>query len=153
MNYPRISIALTALSVMMYLGAFSSIDDHVDLQAKYKLGDDVMYQTIIDSLKYPSSAMNTHSVGQAYVSFIVDAKGDVQDIVAEKRNGIMLDGLVVNGYLPLTIPPTEINDEIKAEMVRVIKLLGKFTPAQRNGETVSSVYVIPIKFNMVNIRQ
>ncbi|XOV91243.1 MAG: M56 family metallopeptidase [Bacteroidota bacterium] len=157
MSYARAGISLLMMAFILFISACAVMDSQVDVPAEYKEGLPALYKTVGDNIKYPKSARETNSSGKLYVSFTINSEGKIEDVVAEKRNGYMLDGVVVTAFAVLTEPvlsagPTDLNDDIKAEAVRTVKLLskGEFTPAQKDGHPVSSTLVLPITFKLAN---
>lgn len=62
--------------------------------------------------------------GRVFVRFIIDEKGRV-------RNPVVMKGL---------------SPDLDAEAIRVVKLLGLFTPGHQNGQAVAVPYTLPIIF-------
>ena len=154
MSYIRVGVSLMTMALILTISSFSIIGNQVDKQAEYQEGMPALYKTIGDNIRYPKSAREENSAGQLYVSFTVNAQGQIEDIIPEKKDGFLLEGVVVVGYSPegTTIStvqkPAEGSEELKAEAIRTVKLLGDFTPAQKDGKAVSSVLVLPIKFKL-----
>ena len=156
MSYIRVGVSLMTMALILTISSFSSIGNQVDNQAEYQQGMPALYKTIGDNIRYPKRAREENSVGQMYVSFTVNAQGQIEDIIPEKKDGYLLEGVVVVGYPPegqaisTAEKPAEESEELKAEAIRTVKLLGDFTPAQKDGKAVSSVMVLPIKFKLVD---
>tara|TARA_Y100001972_G_C7661133_1_gene333498 strand:+ start:2303 stop:3559 length:1257 start_codon:yes stop_codon:yes gene_type:complete len=156
MSYTRVGVSLIIMATMLFVSACTEMSNQVDVQAEYEEGISAMYQSISNNIRYPKSARNENSVGQLYVSFTVNDKGEIEDIIPEKTDGYMLSEVVVVGYPPegqaisTVQKPAETSEELKAEAIRTLELLGNFTPAQKDGKAVSSVLVLPIKFKLVD---
>ncbi len=154
MSYIRVGVSLMAMATMLFVSACTEMSNQVDVQAEYEQGMPAMYKTIGDNIRYPKNAREENIAGQLYVSFTVNAQGQVVDIIPEKMDGHMLEGVVVIGYQPegTTISavqkPAESSEELKAEAIRTLKLLGDFKPALNDEKAVSSVLVLPIKFKL-----
>jgi hypothetical protein len=147
--------ALVFLPLMAFIVAFSSFTEisnssQVDKQAVYEQGMPTMYKTIGKNIKYPISARKGNSQGIVHVSFTVNSNGEVENIKTEQRAGYLLEEVVVIGYgrNPPSEKAREVNQDIKTEAARVIGLLEKFIPAQKDGEFVSSELTIPIQFKL-----
>ena len=76
--------------------------------------------------RYPSRAMGAGVEGRVYVSFVVNAQGDVVDVKIVKGLGSGLD----------------------EETVRAIKTLPRFIPGKQNGREVSVSYSVPVTFKI-----
>ena len=156
MSYTRVGVSLIIMATMLFVSACTEMSNQVDVQAEYEEGISAMYQSISNNIRYPKSARNENSVGQLYVSFTVNDKGEIEDIIPEKTDGYTLSEVVVVGYPPegqaisTVQKPAETSEELKAEAIRTLELLGNFTPAQKDGKAVSSVLVLPIKFKLVD---
>lgn len=152
MTYMRVLPVLFVMVLMMTISSFTEIQTYVqpDVPAAYKEGMPAMYRTIGDEVKYPSNARSENHAGLVYVSFTVNENGDVQDVIAEKKQGALLDEIVIVGYSKSTEQPKKVNEAMKSEAIRAVNLLGKFTPAQKDGKAISSVVVIPFNFKLAN---
>lgn len=78
------------------------------------------------SVKYPARAISAGVEGKVYVSFVVNAKGEVVDVKVIKGLGAGLD----------------------EETIRAINLLPRFIPGKQNGREVSVSYSVPITFKI-----
>ena len=100
MSYIRVGVSLMTMATILFVSACTEMSKEVDVQAEYEQGMSAMYKTIGDNLRYPESSREENSVGQLYVSFTVNAQGQVVDIIPEKMDGHMLSEVVVVGYPP-----------------------------------------------------
>ncbi len=154
MSFARVGLALSTMAFMLFISACSDMDNQVDVQPEYEQGMPALYKTIGDNIRYPTSARKANETGLIYVSFTVNAQGQVEDIIPEKTDGYMLTEVVVVGYphegtaTNVVAKSAEASEDIKAEAVRTVKLLGKFNPAQKDGKAVGSVMVLPIMFKL-----
>ncbi len=78
------------------------------------------------AVKYPGLALRNGIEGKIYVSFVVNAKGDVVDAKILKGLGSGLD----------------------EETLRAIGTLPKFIPGKQNGREVSVSFSVPISFSI-----
>ena len=72
-------------------------------------------------IKIPSGAKEQQGVGRIFASFSVDENGDISNI------------RIMRSF----------NENMNAEVIRVIKTMPRWIPAQRNGTTISSTYILP----------
>jgi hypothetical protein len=74
----------------------------------------------------------------------------VKNVKAERRGDHLLETVVVVGYGNDTTSKkaVEANEDLIKEAIRVIGILGKFIPAQKEGKPVDSELTIPIEFKL-----
>lgn len=80
------------------------------------------------NLRYPPEAMKAGITGLVIAQFVVNKKGKIQDIGVIKS----------------------VSRELDEEVIRIVKSMPDFTPAQQNGQPVSFRYTLPIRFNLAN---
>lgn len=152
-SYWRASLYIALMSVIVFLGAFTSRPEEpqFDKIATYEQGEAAMFQTLAKRVKYPSTARAENRSGVVHVSFTVNEQGNVDNIKAETRkDGYMLRELTVVGYYDTSGEAKGIDEALKAAAVDAVKGLGKFVPAQKDGKAVSSVLTLPVKFTIQN---
>lgn len=88
----------------------------VEIEAEYPGGAAAWQRFLNRNLRYPQEAIDNEIFGSVVVQFIVDKEGNVSDVEA------------VSGP-----------EELRPEMIRVIKKSGKWTPAVQNGRQVRSL--------------
>ncbi len=79
---------------------------------------------IANEIKYPIIAAESGITGRVYVSFVVNAKGKVEDIK------------IIRGVHPA----------LDKEAIRVISVLPDFSPGKQRGKPVKVQYSVPINF-------
>lgn len=89
-------------------------------------GNAAIVAAIQKSAKYPRMAQNNGVEGRIFVSFTVNAEGDVSDVKVVKGLGSGLD----------------------EETIRAVKNLPKFIPGKQNGRAVSVSFTVPITFKI-----
>lgn len=151
--YYRLGIHACLIATIFFFSAFTGFDTGVidtDKPAVYKEGNKEMYRLIKSQIKYPSGARKEGSMGKVNVSFIVNKQGKVEAVKVGSRKGRLMDGVNVVGYASgeSAGKATQVNKFIKAEVVRVVNLLGDFTPAEKDGKTVSTRMTIPFEFRI-----
>ena len=104
-----------------------NVYENPDEEATPKGGMQAFYQFIYQNLEYPQAAIASNKDGTAYVRFIIDENGDVQNphIVAGRELGYGLD----------------------QQAVRVVGMT-KWNPASHGGRYVKQQKVLPIKFKL-----
>lgn len=85
-----------------------------------------MYSYIGANLKYPDFAKEQDISGTAILSFVVDKEGNLVDI-------IVLQGIC---------------DAIKAECVRMVSNMPRWSPGSANGHPVKVRYTLPLRFKL-----
>lgn len=96
--------------------------------AKFPGGMAALQKLVSDSLKYPLEAKERGIEGTVYITFIVDASGEVR--LPQVSDGVH--------YL------------LDEEALRFVSSLPLWTPAAKNGIAVDSSYIMPITFDLDN---
>lgn len=89
-------------------------------------GDIELRKIIANNIKYPVKAAENNIQGRVWVGFIVENDGSIIDVE------------VIRGIHPL----------LDREAIRVVKILPKWSPGQKDGENVRFSYLIPINFSL-----
>ncbi|ALW84022.1 energy transducer TonB [Hymenobacter sedentarius] len=89
-------------------------------------GNAAIVSAIQKATKYPPLALRNQVEGRIFVSFTVNAQGDVSDVKVVKGLGSGLD----------------------EETIRAVKTLPKFIPGKQNGRAVSVSFTVPITFKI-----
>jgi protein TonB len=89
-------------------------------------GNTAIVAAIQKATKYPPLALRNQVEGRIFVSFTVNAQGDVSDVKVVKGLGSGLD----------------------EETIRAVKTLPKFIPGKQNGRSVSVSFTVPITFKI-----
>ncbi len=98
----------------------------VEVMPEYPGGTTALYQFVAKETKYPEEAREQGITGKVLVRFIVGKDGVVDSVT------------VMRGAHPL----------LDTEAMRVVWLMGKWTPGTMNGKPVRVQYVLPINFDM-----
>lgn len=99
---------------------------HAEVMPSYKGGYEKMIRTLSRNMKYPASARRTGKEGIAYVEFVVDDEGNIQDVK------------LLRGF----------DTACDKEAVRIVSLLTEWNPALQNQLAVNVRLVLPIKFKL-----
>jgi len=159
-----LSICLFLSTNLKVLGQ-EKVYDVVEKMPKYGNGaDDAVRQDVAKLLKYPESAAKLGVQGRVYVQFIVTDKGKVKDVsvikvaVPEKNmddNELTVtaqkmdkDGKVEYKEYKSSGNPKidQAYKDLENEAIRVMKLLGDFTPGEEKGKKVNVSFTFPITF-------
>ena len=92
----------------------------------YKRGKEQLNIDIKNNLTYPKSALKDSIQGKVYVSYTIDTLGKI-------NNPFIIKG---------------IREDLNKESLRVIKLLGDWSPAIENGKKVPVRYILPLNFKI-----
>ncbi len=87
-------------------------------------GENALMQFLSDNIQYPDSAKANSITGTVFVSFIIDAEGNV-------TNAKVLRG---------------VNKLLDDEALRVVRMLPKWIPGKQGGINVAVYYHFPVKF-------
>lgn len=149
-TYGRALLFLPLMIMILVISSFSGMYRGIqpDTPAVYEKGESVMYKTVGDILRYPSKARKENRSGLVHVSFTVNKNGIIENLIAEKKEGSLLEEIVVIGYSQSSEDPKGVSNELKSEAIRAVKTLGKFVPAQKDGKPISSVLILPIQFKI-----
>lgn len=105
-------------------GDDNSIKTKVDVKAKPP--KDWLVQ-VKRNMRYPEMAKANDITGRVTVTFVVEKNGSITDVKVEGKDP---------------------GGGLGAEAVRVVKMLGAFTPAIAGGNPVRSYHRMPIEFNL-----
>lgn len=142
-----ISFLLTANTKVL---AQEKIYDKADVMPVYSGGDDGVRNFIAQNLKYPENAAEQGIQARILVFFTVSDKGDVIDVKIAKtvlkerdKEGKFVD----KDYTPTGVEKyDQAVKALESESIRVVKLLGKFTPGKIGNKNVNVQYTFPITF-------
>ena len=96
----------------------------VEEMPEFPGGESALHQYIAKSIKYPVIAQENGIQGRVYVSFVINAKGEVTDIKIARGVDPALD----------------------KEAIRVIKNMPKWKPGKQRGKPVKVSFTVPINF-------
>ena len=99
----------------------------VEENPEFPGGTAALMKYISNNVKYPRISRDNGSQGKAFVRFVVNADGSIQDAEIIKSTGDM--------YL----------DE---EAVRLIEAMPKWTPGREKGKPVRAKFVLPVNFRL-----
>ena len=151
---------LFSLPLLLSLGLFLSTNLKVLGQEKvylevekmpqYKNGAVDVREDVAKNMKYPESAAELGVQGCVWVQFVVSDKGKVKDVKVLKT--IIKDKDKSGKIVEKDFVPTgdaridQAYKDIENESIRVVKLLGDFTPGEEKGKKVNVQFTFPITF-------
>ena len=122
---------LIMLLAFVSVNAYSQSDDAdndvynmVDQSAKFQDGYNSIIKFVQENIKFPAEAKENNVHGRLMLSVVVEKDGSLSDITVKKGLGYGLD----------------------EEIVRIIKMMPKWQPAQHKGKTVRQSQTILIPF-------
>ncbi len=122
---------LIMLLAFVSVNAYSQSDDAdnyvynmVDQSAKFQDGYNSIIKFVQENIKFPAEAKENNVHGKLMLSVVVEKDGSLSDITVKKGLGYGLD----------------------EEIVRIIKMMPKWQPAQHKGKTVRQSQTIVIPF-------
>ena len=122
---------LIMLLAFVSVNAYSQSDDTdndvynmVDQSAKFQDGYNSIIKFVQENIKFPAEAKENNVHGKLMLSVVVEKDGSLSDITVKKGLGYGLD----------------------EEIVRIIKMMPKWQPAQHKGKTVRQSQTILIPF-------
>jgi protein TonB len=102
--------------------------DYFPIVPVYNKGNKQLSIDIRNNITYPKSALKDSIQGKVYISYTIDVLGKINH------------PLIIKG----------VRKDLDEEALRVVKLLGDWTPAIENGKKVAVKYVLPINFKINN---
>ena len=122
---------LIMLLAFVSVNAYSQSDDAdndvynmVDQSAKFQDGYNSIIKFVQENIKFPAEAKENNVHGKLMLSVVVEKDGSLSNITVKKGLGYGLD----------------------EEIVRIIKMMPKWQPAQHKGKTVRQLQTILIPF-------
>lgn len=100
--------------------------DNPDKIADFPGGQKALFEFLKGNIKYPAKAQEAGIQGNVIVKFIIDETGAIKNASIVKS----------------------IDEELDNEALRVISIMPKWIPAQKDGKSVASSFVIPVMFKM-----
>lgn len=97
---------------------------NVDTLASFVNGVNGLFDYLNKNLTYPEKSLEKNIEGRVFVSFIVEANGNINNV--EILRGI--------------------SNDIDSTVIDVIEKMPEWIPAKYNGKEVNSKYILPIKF-------
>lgn len=98
----------------------------VEANPEFPGGKDALKRFLAQHTQYPAEAREKNIQGKVWIQFLVDEKGKV------------IQPQVTKGVDPL----------LDQEALRVVKLMPDWKPAQQNGRSVESSFVLPLDFSI-----
>lgn len=105
---------------------FKGCEHIVDFEKRRACGDEEMLTFIYGNIKYPADAREQGIEGKVITTFDIDKKGKVRNIK------------VLRG----------ISDDIKEEVIRILKSMPKWNPGHYNGQPVKFNFILPVNFRL-----
>ena len=118
-----------------------SIYQNVEVMPVFSQGGEKgLIKYISENVSFPTKSKKEGIQAKVYINFVVNEKGNVQDVAVIKTNAEKPDK---NGKM-IQCNATELEDEA----IRVIKSLPSFIPGKNNGKAVKVAFTIPINFKL-----
>ncbi len=133
----------------------------VEKMPVYRNGEVDIREDVSKNMKYPESAAELGVQGRIFLQFIVTDKGKIKDIKVispsgkETNDELVVTALAMNKdgkFESKKYKPGEdakidkAYKDLENEAIRVMKLLGDFTPGEQRGKKVNVQYTFPITF-------
>ena len=98
----------------------------VEDMPKFPGGGEALREYLAANVKYPQEAIDKQIEGKVFVSFVIDADGNVVELSLPKATDTVLD----------------------SEALRVVGSMPKWEPGRQRGKAVRVSYVVPINFTL-----
>ena len=128
-----LAVAEKAKANLTYKDASGKIVyNKAEIDPAFTGGDKEMRKYLRENLKYPEAARDRGVEGTVFVEFVVDATGNVREVVASDVVGDNVD------------------QELKDESVRVVTAMPKWVAGRQRGKSVDASFSLPITFELSN---
>ena len=97
-----------------------------EVMPKFPGGDIALQKYIASHVQYPASARENSIQGKVYVQFVINKRGEVENVS------------IVRG----------VDASLDKESIRVVESLPKWSPGLQHGKPVSVYYTVPIYFKL-----
>lgn len=101
-------------------------DESSFIEPTFKGGISEMYSFISNRIRYPKVARKRNIEGQVFVKFVIEKDGSIGDVSITKSENVLL------------------NEEAK----RVVSIMPKWIPGNRDGNLIRLYYTMPIIFKL-----
>ena len=99
----------------------------VEVQPEFPGGMQALMKFLRDNIQYPRISRENNSQGKAYVNFVVNTDGSIQDVeIMKSSSDVYLD----------------------REAVRVVKSMPKWNPGKQAGKAVRVRFTLPVTFRL-----
>ena len=98
----------------------------VEQRPEFPNGEAAMFKFLRDNIKYPAIARENNIEGTAYVGFVVNTDGSIQDVTIKRGVG----------------------GGCSEEALRVVNMMPKWSPGRQQGRPVRVAYTLPVKFRL-----
>ena len=104
-----------------------TIYDIVEQQPEFPGGMQALMKFLRDNIQYPRISRENNSQGKAYVNFVVNTDGSIQDVeIMKSSSDVHLD----------------------REALRVVKSMPKWNPGKQAGKAVRVRFTLPVTFRL-----
>ena len=120
----------------------------VQIQPEFIGGIDSLIAFLKRNIKYPKIAKETGVQGKVFVSFIIDKKGNVEDVYIYKSN------IPAQDYRGKAIKEKHMNDykkavqEMEEQAVSVVTMMPRWKPGSEDGKLVRVRYILPVVYKL-----
>jgi protein TonB len=101
----------------------------VDKDPEFPEGQNALMKFLAKNINYPSGARNAKAEGTVVIKFMIEADGTPTNFEAAN-------------------PGPKIHPELFQEAIRVLKLMPKWIPAEKDGKAARSEMMLPVKFKL-----
>lgn len=104
----------------------AEVIDFPDVEAQFPGGTSELRKFINEHIVYPEEAVKKKEQGKVFVAFLVKKDGSIEQIKIERG----------------------VSESLDAEAVRLIRLMPKWIPAEKDGKPIESICRLPIAFTL-----
>ncbi len=122
----------------------------VEQMPEFPGGMKAMMEFLSSNVKYPVEAQKMGEQGRVIVGFIVEKDGTVSNAKVVKSNKYTMVEIEKDGTVVKKLETSEgaAIQELKAEALRVVQSMPKWTPGKQKGKPVRVKYNLPVSFRL-----
>jgi len=99
----------------------------VDVAPSFPGGDEALHKYLSKNIHYSETAKDMHITGRIFACFIVNEKGEIENV--KLKNSLFSD--------------------LDNEVIRVISKMPLWTPGVYKGKKVKTIYIVPVNFQLL----
>ncbi len=123
------SKSITPETTVSELKSGEQPEPEYDVAPEYKGGQEALFSFLVNELKYPVNAKEKGAEGKAFVQFEILPNGEIANA---------------------TILRSSKHNDLDEEALRVVEMMPKWTPAQKDGQNIKTKMTLPIQFQLTD---
>jgi hypothetical protein len=127
----------------------------VESPARFPGGDEAFHKLIAHNLEYPKEAFENDVMGEVWIQFDIDKKGNVENVEVEKSEIVKMETEVIKLGFFRRKKVTEKEEKVEGYdyclgtcAANLISNSPQWEPATQRGKNVSMRYRVPIRYRI-----